>query len=171
MAVTIRRLTEKDSRAYWALRLEAVKLHPEAFLTSYDEELANGQEAIDERFRSSWSRPNSWILGAFADEELVGMIGFYRVEREKARHKVGIWGMYVREGFRSEGTGRQLLERALGEMRSWPGVVKAILSVVTDNARALALYRSAGFESYGTEHKSMELGERFLDEHLMVCWL
>ena len=171
MIVQIRRLITRDSRDYWALRLEAVRLHPEAFLTSFEEERAFGQETIDGRFQSSWSRPHSWILGAFDGDELVGMIGFFRGEREKARHRAQIWGMYVRSTHRRKGVGRELLERAVDEMRSWPGVIKATLSVVTENEPAKSLYRDVGFELYGTDRKAMALGERFLDEHLMVLWL
>jgi hypothetical protein len=42
------------------------------------------------------------------------------------------------------------------------------LLVVTDNERARRLYVSEGFVIYGLERRALKLGERYLDEYLMV---
>jgi ribosomal protein S18 acetylase RimI-like enzyme len=45
------------------------------------------------------------------------------------------------------------------------------LTVATDNERARHLYESEGFVIYGREPRSLKLGERYLDECLMVRFL
>ncbi|HEX7200380.1 MAG TPA: hypothetical protein VF213_12925 [Dongiaceae bacterium] len=48
---------------------------------------------------------------------------------------------------------------------------QVLLQVVSDNHRAIRLYESEGFVSYGLERRAMKEGERYLDEYLMVRFL
>jgi len=43
--------------------------------------------------------------------------------------------------------------------------------VACDNTAAGALYRSMGFEMYGVERKAIRLGDRYIDEDLLVLFL
>jgi len=44
-------------------------------------------------------------------------------------------------------------------------------NVVTSNDRARRLYERHGFSVYGTEPRALKVGDRFYDEHLMICRL
>jgi ribosomal protein S18 acetylase RimI-like enzyme len=63
--------------------------------------------------------------------------------------------MYVASEARGRGIGRALLERAVAEARSWPGVEKLTLTVVVRATAARSLYLAAGFRPYGLEPDSL----------------
>ncbi len=168
----IRELTEADTSAYLALRLRALRDHPDAFGMSYDEEAGRPFEQAVDRLRETAVSPNDFILGAFEDAVLVGMIGFGRKTSSKARHQGIIWGMYTAPEVRGAGIGRALLSRALELVRTVPGVEQIHLSVVTSNVAARRLYLTMGFELYGLERHALKLPDgTYLDEELMVRWL
>ena len=119
--LNIRALTEDDAGDFRRLRLRALKEHPDAFGSSYEEESALSLETVAARMRRTAESPHAFTLGAYREGELVGMVGFYREQREKMRHKATIWGMYVPSEEQGKGIGRALLTEAV-ERRGWsPG--------------------------------------------------
>ena len=91
----IRELGEADATEYRELRLRALREHPESFLSSYEAERARPETEVAARLARSAESPDDFILGCYVDDELVGMIGFSRDDREKQRHRGFIWGMHV----------------------------------------------------------------------------
>ena len=163
--VSIRRLRAANARLYRALRLRALKEHPDAFLISPREEARQGAVETRKRLRTSPT------FGAFVDGELAGMVGIHRETRAKARHKCVLWGMYVTPEFRGLGLGRALMLQALACARRMRGVEQVILAVGSTNRAARSLYRSVGFRRYGVEPRAMKLGRRTIDEEEMICFL
>ena len=92
----IRELGEADATEYRELRLRALREHPESFLSSYEAERARPETEVAARLARSAESPDDFILGCYVDDELVGMIGFSRDDREKQRHRGFIWGMHAR---------------------------------------------------------------------------
>lgn len=166
----IRCLDEADGEAFRALRLRALREHPDAFGSSYEETVSQPPDELARRMRPDPARPYNFVLGAF-DPALAGMIGFYRESSLKMRHKGGIWGMYVAREAQGRGFGRALLERAIAEARAQEGLVQIALAVTSANEAARRLYLSCGFAVYGTEPRALKLGDRYLDEDLMVLRL
>lgn len=168
----IRELTEADTTPYLALRLRALRDHPDAFGASYDEEAAHPIEHTVERLRAAAASPDDFILGAFDDGILVGMVGFRRATYAKVRHQGFIWGMYTTHEVRGRGIGRALLAEAIRRARAIPGVEQINLSVVAHNPAARTLYLSVGFEVYGLERRALKLPDgTYLDEEHMALWL
>ena len=161
----VRKLTEDDLEAIWALRLRALKDNPEAFGSTYEETLARGKSWMLQRLRGK--EDETFYLGAF-EETLIGMVAFYREEGSKSRHKGYVVSMYVLPESRGLGAGKALMQELIIRTKQIEGLEQLLLAVVTTNQAAYQLYRSLGFEMYGTEPKALKLGEEYWDEHLMV---
>ena len=158
-----RQLAAADAAAFRSIRLEGLQTNPEAFGSTYEAE--SGRTVED--FAQTLAR--SHVVGAFVDDTLVGVEGFFVLEGPKVRHRGTIWGVYVRGTQRGRGVGRALIGLLLDHARTL--VQQVHLSVVTDNAGAKALYERLGFAVYGTEPRALKVGDRYHDEHLMVCRL
>lgn len=158
--VEIRRLAPFEAAVYREIRLEALRLSPEAFGSTFEAESARPLEQFAERLS------NCAVFGAFLGAEIMGMAGFMRREGAKDAHKGFLWGMYVRAGSRNAGVGRRLAEVVIAFARE---VVELLqLAVLSGNEPARTLYASLGFLEYGIERKALKHNGRYYDEILMV---
>jgi ribosomal protein S18 acetylase RimI-like enzyme len=168
--IEIRRLTGKDAADFSRLRLEALKREPQAFSASPEEHRAMTRDAIAKRLGSG-SDDRNFVLGAVAENRLVGMAGFYREPQPKNRHKGHIWGVYVSQQWRGKGIGRMLLSELIQRARAEGEVEQLQLGVAVGQNPASQLYRSLGFEVYGREPHAIKIGDDYVDEDLMVLRL
>ncbi|MBM7703142.1 GNAT family N-acetyltransferase [Metabacillus iocasae] len=162
----IRLLTKEDVEPYWALRLQALKDYPESFVNSYEEAK---EKELSEIKKSFPEESTSFIMGAFLDGELVGIVGFNQRKPLKVNHKGDIWGMYVAPIARGNGTGKKLLQRAIKQAKQIEELTQIYLVVAADNQQAKALYEKLGFERYGYEKNALKINNQFIDEeHMML---
>lgn len=106
----IRMLNPADAEPYRALRLQALQLHPEAFLSSYEEEKELPLEVTRSRLEPAEDR---FTLGGYTEQgELAGVVTFIRESREKLRHKGSVFAMYVSPAARRRKLGHSLDEGA-----------------------------------------------------------
>lgn len=166
--VSIRTLTSLDIPAFRALRLEALRLHPETFVPTYEEERTDDPATIARRFRNDWIQDGSFILGAYLDDWLVGAVGIRRGTRKKHRHKATVWLLYTHLGVRRFGIGRGLLDEAIARCQSDRELEVLQLTVGNASKSAFRLYASAGFEQYGVERHAMKLDDQYIDVTLMA---
>ena len=89
-----------------------------------------------------------------------------QLDREKTRHRGDIWGVYVAPDARGTGVGRRLMQHVLAHART--RVQQVHLAVTATNVAGIGLYEQLGFVRYGTEPRALKVGDRYLDEHLMV---
>ncbi len=165
----LRKLTEEDTEALWNLRLRALQDNPEAFGSTYEETLQRGKESFRQRLRQPHEQ--TFFLGAFAEESLVGMVGFYRENGLKSQHKGYIISMYTAPEQRGKGIGKALVAEAIAQTRKIQGLEQLLLAVVTTNDAARRLYRSLGFEVYGLEPRALKQDGQYWDEELMILRL
>jgi RimJ/RimL family protein N-acetyltransferase len=158
--IKIRRLMPAEGAAYREIRLEALRLNPEAFGSTFEVESVRPLEHFSERVAGC---P---VFGAFRDAEFVGMAGFLRREGIKDAHKGYLWGMYVRAGARNAGVGRKLAQAVIEYARRHVEMLQ--LDVVSENEAARRLYASLGFVEYGIERKALKRHGRYYDEVLMA---
>ena len=118
----IRVLTSADASEFHAIRLRALREHPEAFSQSYESQLNTPLEAVTERLRTQSTFGDNFILGCFADGKLIGMAGFGRSDGLKVQHKGVIWGMYVMAETQGKGYGKALLSEAIRRAKAIPGL-------------------------------------------------
>ena len=108
----IRLLTKADAKQYWELRLQALQVNPEAFITTYEE--AVRQENPLERVASNLSSNSSFTFGAFNNENrLVGVVTLLTEEKDAYKHKGHIVAMYVDTENRRSGLARALIRKAI----------------------------------------------------------
>jgi ribosomal protein S18 acetylase RimI-like enzyme len=158
--IQIRRLEPSEAAAYREIRLEALRLSPEAFGSTFESESVRPLARFTERLSAC---P---VFGAFHSAELVGIAGFMGREGIKDAHKGMLWGMYVRPDSRSAGVGRKLAEAVIDFARQRVELLQ--LAVVSDNDAARRLYASLGFIEYGIERKALKQEGRYYDEVLMA---
>ena len=164
----IRILQADDAPAYLDLRLRALREHPEAFATAYEEAR---QRPLDEVALRLAPGPRNVTVGAFHEGRLVGMATVHRSTGAKVRHRATLAAMYVAPEARGLGLGRALLRRAVDAAREWDGVADVILGVTVGNEAARALYAAEGFVTYGVEPRSLYVDGRFHDTEWMILRL
>ncbi|WEK04185.1 MAG: GNAT family N-acetyltransferase [Candidatus Devosia phytovorans] len=162
---TIRRLTSADLIAYRAIRAEALRDHPEAFVETPDRFAARSNDDVGKMLDS---------LAVFAamgpDHAIDAIVGLSRSDNPKEQHRGWLIQVYARPALRGTGMARRLIETAIENAREW-GMLQIHLGVWTENEPALRLYQKLGFATYGTEPRYLFVNGRYVDEHLMVRFL
>jgi ribosomal protein S18 acetylase RimI-like enzyme len=162
----IRKLGPKDASAYKELRLEALRNHPEAFSSSYEEEKEYPLERTASRFNDRYS----FTFGAFADKRLIGVVSLVPDTKRKIKHRGHIFAMYVTPNIRRTGAGKALIAKAISQAKE-NGVEQLYLTVTESNEPAKKLYQSFGFKTYGIDKNALKIEETYFDDELMVLFL
>jgi ribosomal protein S18 acetylase RimI-like enzyme len=160
---TIRLLAPSDAPPYRELRLEALRLHPYAYGSTFEAEATEPLEFFERRLTGS-----EILLGSIADKPM-GIARLTIPSFATERHKGMLTGMYVRAAARGSGLASALVEAVLERARG--RVILIELSVVTTNERARRLYERHGFEIYGVDPCALKHGARYFDEYQMVRFL
>ena len=118
-----------------------------------------------------------WLTDVSADDhvlvaevrgEVVGNLGLHVASKSPRRRHAGALGMSVRDDWQGRGVGTALLAAAVDLADNWLNYTRLELTVYTDNAVALALYRKFGFEIEGTLKSYAFRGGRFVDAYAMA---
>lgn len=165
----IRFLNGDDAGEWSRLRLEALQGDPEAFSSSVEQHKTLTIDDIRRRLGSG--AHDSFVVGAFVENRLVGMAGFVREFGPKTQHKGRIWGVYVAPGQRKQGIARKMFAKILERARGIEGLERILISVTATQTAATQFYRSLGFEVFGVEPQALKIGERYIDEEYMVMSL
>lgn len=166
-AVHIRRLIPTDAQTYMDFRLAALGRSPTAFTSSPEDDHGKPVSWAAARIRDA-ARPDDFVLGAFAADRLVGIVGFERAGRVKARHKGALVGMAVAPAVAGRGVGGRLVARLLAEARAIPGLLQVLLTVSEGNAAAETLYAAQGFTVFGREPRALVVdGEAVAKLHMI----
>jgi len=164
--LNIRVLSPQDSAEFQALRLRGLRDCPEAFASSYEEEVGTTIAEIERRLQP---KPDSAIFGAFEESRLCALVGLQREGMIKLAHKAFIWGVYVAPEVRGRRVGAEIMSHALSYAATVLGVQQVNLGVNTKNSAAVALYKRLGFIEYGLERDYLLVNGVSQNEYQMVC--
>lgn len=159
----IRPLTPADDAAYRQLWGIAITEHAGHFRVEPGDDTPPG---IPTAFAD-----DSWTLGAFEADRLVGIVSVARERFAKLRHKALLSRMFIHPDHAGSGLGKALLHEALICATRVPDLRQVWLTVLETNEPAQRLYASAGFRSYSHEPEAVRIGDRFVAELQMVRFL
>lgn len=161
--ISIRMLDGNDAENFQRLRLHGLQTAPEAFGSSYEDEIG---VAIDDLRQRLDARPNA-VFGAFAGDELVGVAGFAGNTKTKQKHKGLLWGVFVDPQWRGHNLGKRLTLAVIEHARLHVDTLHA--TVMASNASARALYLGLGFIIFGVEEDALRIdGKSYVDELLRL---
>jgi putative acetyltransferase len=110
---------------------------------------------------------SNYIFVAVADGDVVGNCGLHGNKNPRRQHVWGL-GISVRDDWQGRGVGTRLMSTLIDLADNWLGALRLELTVYTDNAAAIAMYRKFGFEVEGT-HRAFALREgQFVDSLAMA---
>lgn len=161
----VRVLNVDDAVAFREVRLRALKEHPEAFGSSYEEE-----QGLEVEEMAGWltTTSDSIMFGAYEGEALVGTLGLRRFGRMKSSHRASLGVMYVAPEARGKGMGKALVEAAMTKAKAMEGLEDVVLAVTVGNDSARRLYLKAGFQPYGIDPRYLHVGEQYFDIEWMI---
>lgn len=163
--ISLRVLGSADASEYRAFRLEALRLTPAAFTSTYVEAVDQPLELMVQRLTTDVT------LGAFDGERLVGIAGMTVGRRQQVRHKATLFGMAVAPEVKGKGVGKALVTRIIELATATDGLRQVVLTVSEGNVAAERLYRSCGFEQWGREPAAVVVDGLPVAKLHMIRWL
>lgn len=166
--IEIRQIGPDDLAAYKAIRASALENNPEAFGMTLGMFKKRDDNTHIQGLQKTYTDPHSATFLAFDSDNPVGMAGIVRQENPKMRHKAFLWGMYISASHRGQGIGAKLVENILDVAKKSDTIIQVHLTVVSENAGAIQLYKKFGFETWGKEPRAFKTPDGYADELHMV---
>jgi putative acetyltransferase len=156
--ICIRPLQETDGPAIAAIRNDA---------RARWGTLATPYESV-ERWRKSRlvAATGRTELVACVNGEPVGTAGMFRARQARRAH-VAVLGIMIRDDWQGKGVGTKLMAALTDVADHWLGLRRLELSVYTDNAPAITLYRKFGFAIEATETADAFRDGEFANSYVM----
>lgn len=161
----VRRLTADDAALWQALRLQALQDAPTAFASSYEEEKDRSLDDI----RHMLAGDTGAVFGGFTEAALACVASVHRESMRKLAHRGGVWGVYAAPAVRGTGIARDVMRALMAHARDALNVEFLTLGVNLNNAPALRLYTSLGFERIGVQRGFLKVDGVLHDEMHMQC--
>ena len=163
----IRKLNANDAQLYYDLRIEALTDSPDVFAARLEDAMKRPVEQTAE----SLALEHAATFGAFSNGKLCANVTLLRNTAPKMNHRASVVAVYVTPSARGKGIARRLMQQLLVFAAGWQGLERLDLMVASENLPAVALYERLGFEKYGIEIHAMKIGEKYIDEDMMVKFI
>lgn len=126
------------------------------------------EDALLEPFPTT-DQPDSFTMGAFHEDNLVGIASFKRdgLIRKKLRHKGILFQIYVHSDYRQRGIAKKLIQEVINRVSQIKDIEQINLTVIPTNKHAKAIYESFGFKTYASEEKAIKWKGKYFSEDQM----
>ena len=161
-----RQLTTGDHDEYKRVRLDCLKQAPFYFGSTYEE----GLHAKTLKLTAAINRPDKYnfAFGVFAqNERLVGTCGFITDMRTKGFHRGEMVQLFVDEAYKGKGIGKKLMNLTIDCAFANGETELIVISVATDNKKAMQLYRKVGFKEYGKLEKFFKWRNKYCSQSFL----
>ena len=163
--ITIRAAKEEDSEKLIKTAKSYIANSEHILMT--DKEFNPTIEQEVKWIQSFINNPNSLLLLAVYDNEIIGNIDLTANTREKLSH-TGVIGISIVKAWRGLGVGKALLESVIKWSQAHSTLLKLWLEVFANNENAIALYKKVGFIEEGKQKNFIKIGEnKFVDNIIM----
>jgi predicted GNAT family acetyltransferase len=153
-------LSTNDWERYKKIRLQSLLNDPQAFGSNYEKERAFTQEKWESRVHPYSEDHKQWNVEVENESgEIVGMTGAFSPEPGVAM----IVGVYVSKEHRGKGLATMLMDAIFEKIRQTGGYKIVKLSVNSEQASAVALYKKAGFAEVGEEKATLGDGKEHFE--------
>lgn len=163
MSITVRRASVQDAAAYARIMGDA-SVYPGLMQMPYTSEELWRTRLAD----NSVPGKTDLLLVAELDGAVVGTAGLHPAGASLRRSHALVLGISVLAHAQGQGVGSALMAAMCDYADRWVGALRLELSVYTDNARAIGLYRKFGFEIEGTMRGYALRDGQFTDTHAMA---
>lgn len=123
--------------------------------------IAEMSERINESLKNS-----SLMIVAEVNSEIVGFLSAERGFANRIKHSA-----YIVVGILKEYCGKGVGTRLFNNLLEWTelnGITRLELTVMTNNEKAIKLYKKFGFEIEGIKKNSMIVEDKYVDEYYMA---
>lgn len=158
-AVEVRPIETSDIEAFHAL-VDSVAREKKYLATTQAPPMAEVRDFVRGKIAKGYPHYVAELNG-----QLIGWADLLIRPKATMQHMGGL-GMGVAKDYRGQGVGRMLLQAIVD--RAWEiGLKRIELEVFVDNARAIALYESMGFQHEGRVRCARCIDGRYLDVYRM----
>jgi len=164
--IKYRKLKGSDIEKYHEIRLKCLLEHPNAFGTTYEEEIKKDKLKFDDYIQQE--HKESFLFGAFAEGECIGICGFIREDGKRSQHRGHLVQIYVRKSYQGKGIGKELIAKTMQAAFEQEGLEQILLGVITENEQAIKVYEKLGFQEYGMIKEFLKLEDTYLDKRMMI---
>ena len=140
-----KKIPPEQSLQYRTMRLESLKRHPSAFSANFIEESKLAELMFEASIKTS--DKSNFVIGAFINDNLVGICGFVSRNQYALKHTGTIIQMYVQEKYRGNDLGLQLTNKVVEDALKLSQINNILLEVKKTNTPAIAVYDRAGFSN------------------------
>jgi RimJ/RimL family protein N-acetyltransferase len=170
--ISIAPFTSAQIDAVWQLRLRALHDHPQSFGQPWETAVLTTLDEVAALATTFWTGgDNDLFIATTQTGSPIGMLGIFREQRPRERHRMTIWGVYVQPEYRGLGISTNLARAAIDYARTLNGVLQVHLTVWSANAPAIASYLRLGFKRWGTMPRAGIVNGEPIDCDEMVLML
>ena len=166
--IIYRKLKPEESNKYRSIRLESLQKYPNSFGSIYEEQKQKSKLSFEHFIEAS--NPDCLIIGAFQQEDLIGICGFYKHQDKRSSHRGEIIQMYVQTEYQGKYVGYNLLKATVSIGFQFDGLEQIELEVMTDVKAANKVYEKVGFKECGIQRRFYKKDGIYFDQRLMVLY-